>query len=157
MRGACAAASGRTASTAMRFRSSVLTVLMFAATDAPLSAQEGRDMKLEDAGFVMRSADTADKLQRLRRLPPRVFVSRRKGEQRYYLYADPDYCRCVFVGNAAAMQAFKDMAAKGRTLVPPVPNLPAIGVSPENQIVRDMDDDLNSDIQEGDILDYNSL
>ena len=63
------------------------------------AGQEGTDMKLEDMGFIMRPANTPEQMERLRLLPARKFVARAKDGSRYYLYADPDYCQCVFVGN----------------------------------------------------------
>src|ERR1700752_1059044 len=85
------------------------------------ASQEGRDMKLEDVGFVMRPANTQAQLERLRQLPPRKFVSRSKNGRGYYLYADPHYCKCVFVGNELAMKNYQQ-------LVSPPPQAPtAIG------------------------------
>jgi len=105
-------------------------------------------MHLEDAGFIMRPADTPEKLARLRKLPARTFVARNAAGGRYYIYADPDVCKCAFVGDGRAMQAFRDMR---RTPQPDV--VGPGGVSPENQIIRDMDADMG-DVPDGDILDF---
>jgi hypothetical protein len=119
---------------------------------APAAAQLAADMKLEDAGFVMRRADTAQKLERIRALPPRQFVSRSKDGWRYYLYADPDYCRCVFLGDARALQAFRDMR---RARLPQPDNVPADTNWVEDQMIRDMDADAGiGELAEGDILDF---
>ena len=69
-------------------------------------AQLATDMKLEDAGFVMRRADTPDKVARLRLIPPRQFVTRTGKSGRYYLWADPDTCKCVFVDDGRALQSY---------------------------------------------------
>lgn len=114
-----------------------------------VASQLGTDMKLEDAGFVMRRADTADKLNQLKRLPPLRFIARNKGGQRYYVYADPANCQCVFVGNAIAMQAFRDMRSK----VPQPDNVPPSGIRPDVIMENDMDDDVATTITEGSILD----
>jgi hypothetical protein len=121
-------------------------------TGEPVEAQLATDMKLEDAGFVMRSAETAEKLARLRVLPPRQFVSRTGRSGRYYLWADPDTCRCVFLGSERAMQAYRDMRRAG---LPNVDNVPAseTGSDPERMIIRDMDADMG-DVPDGDVLDY---
>src|SRR5262245_55874249 len=71
--------------------------------------QLGTDQRLVDAGFVMRRADTPDKLARARALPQRKFVSRTHRGQRYYLYAELEVCKCVFVGDARALQSFRTM------------------------------------------------
>ena len=68
-------------------------------------------MKLEDMGFVMRLANTPEQMARLRLLPSRKFVARTNGGGRYYLYADPDYCQCVFVGSENAMKNYQALNA----------------------------------------------
>ncbi len=110
--------------------------------DTPGSGhQEATDMHLEDVGFVMRSA-AAQQLERLRALPPRKFVARSIGGRRYYLYADPDLCKCVFLGDEAAMRSYQDLVGQGRVA--------AAG----NMSIEDMDPDLSGSIGPGDILDY---
>lgn len=71
----------------------VLALGVFA--DPAASAQEGTDMKLEDAGFKMRVADTVEKMKHARMIPPRKFIARTKDGKRYYVYSDPDFCKCV--------------------------------------------------------------
>lgn len=119
-------------------------------TGDPADAQLATDMKLEDAGFVMRTADTAEKLARLRVLPPREFVSRTGKSGRYYLWADPDTCRCVFLGSERAMQAYRDMRGAG---LPKADNVPAGGFNQERAVIRSMDADLG-DVADDDVLDY---
>ena len=82
------------------------------------AGQEGNDMKLEDVGFVMRPANTPAQIERLRQLPPRTFIARSKSGRRYFLYADPDYCKCVFVGGALL-----------RIFFPPLPPPPAVSLA----------------------------
>ena len=53
---------------------------------------------LAAAGFVMRPADTAERQQRLRALPPYRLESRTKDGKVVYTYADPDGCQCLYVG-----------------------------------------------------------
>jgi Protein of unknown function (DUF3551) len=104
------------------------------------SHQEATDMHLEDVGFVMRAA-APQQLERLRSLPPRKFVARSIGGRRYYLYADPDLCKCVFLGDEAAVQSYKDLVGQGR-------------LAAGNMSIEDMDPDLSGSIGPGDILDY---
>ncbi len=75
------------------------------------AGQEGMDMRLSDFGFIMRAAATPAQMERLKLLPARTFVTRVKNERRYYLYADPDYCQCVFVGGIRAMKNYLAFAA----------------------------------------------
>src|SRR4051812_2624704 len=52
-------------------RLTALIALVALAGGAPAGAQLAADMKLEDAGFIMRRADTPEKMAQLRKLPPR--------------------------------------------------------------------------------------
>jgi hypothetical protein len=123
----------------MKTAGTVAALLVGLAGDPALAQerQEAADMKLEDAGFVMRPATTPAGLASLRKLPPRRFVSRGQGDKRYFLYADPDTCKCVFVGDAKAMQSFRDMRAK----LPQFRNVPGTGGGVEDVMVTDMDRD----------------
>ena len=113
-------------------------------------AQLAADMKLEDAGFVMRPANTAKEMEHIRRLPPRRFITRVKSGQRYYLYADPELCKCVFIGNAIAFEAYRDM--RKRLQQPDV--VPGAGVTPTDIVASEMDGDLSDVIDDGNILDW---
>jgi hypothetical protein len=126
----------------------VLALGLFGGGAGAQQAQEATDMHLEDVGFVMRAA-TTPQLERLRLLPPRQFVARTAGGRRYYLYADPDLCKCVFLGNEAAMQGYRDLVAA----VAPAP----IGGGPrgaESTLIEEMSPDLSASIAPGDIFDY---
>lgn len=119
-----------------------LISLPLMATDVP--AQLGPEMKLADAGFVMRIAKTPQQMERLKSIPPRRLVARTKNGVRHYLYADPAGCQCVLVGNEQAMRSYRDMVSP-----PPLP--PGLkdfegapsdrGVNVEREMVQEMDDD----------------
>ena len=132
-------------------RARIIAFLIFGLSGGADASQEGKDMKLEDMGFVMRAADTPAQIERLRQLPPRTFVARSKNGRRYYLYADPDYCKCVFVGDETAMRNYRDM-------VSPPPQAPmAIGPgkpSVASEMIQEMDPVLGGTIYDGDILDF---
>ena len=117
----------------------------------PAGAQEARDMKLEDVGFVMRPANTPAQIERLRQLPSRTFVARSKGGRRYYIYADPDYCQCVFLGNELAMRNYRDLVTPPKP--PPMPAGPP-GSSLTGPLVLELAPNLDLTIGDGDILDY---
>ena len=131
-------------------RARIVAFLIFGLSGGADAGQEGRDMKLEDVGFVMRPAETPAQIERLRLLPPRTFIARAKNGRRYYLYADPDYCKCVFVGGELAMKNYQDM-------VSPLPQAPmAIGPgkpSVASEMIQEMDPSLGMTIVDGDILD----
>ncbi len=115
------------------------TAIGFVYAAMPALAQLSADMKLEDVGFTMREANTPQKMARLQRIPPRIFVPHRKNGQLYYVYADPDYCKCAFVGNQAAMQAYRDLVAQRRLQQPD--NVSAGGANVVGEMQQEMDDE----------------
>lgn len=135
--------------TTMRLFTMVLAGALGLSTAGAL-AQLAADMKLEDAGFVMRKADSAEKLVHVKRLPPRKFVSRVKNGQTYYVYADPELCQCVFVGNAVAFEAYRDM----RKRLPQPDKVPGAGLNPTDIVATQMDSDLSDMIENDNILDW---
>jgi hypothetical protein len=108
----------------MRLALAHFAALLAAALSAEPAAagEEGTDMRLEDMGFIMRAATTPAQMERLRLLPPRKFVRRTKEDRRYYLYADPDFCQCVFVGNELAMRNYQVLVSPPSA--PPMPTGP---------------------------------
>jgi hypothetical protein len=121
----------------MRFFLLIAAALLCACGAAQAQTQQlVTDMKLEDSGFTMRRADTPDKLRRVRLLPAHKFVARVKDGKRYYLYADAELCKCVFVGGPTALQTFRDLRR------PPQPD----NVMPSgNSAFYDVIDDMNED------------
>ena len=131
-------------------RARVLAFLVFNLLGGAADAgQEGKDMKLEDVGFVMRPANTPAQIERLRLLPPRTFVARTKDGRRYFLYADPDYCKCVFLGNELAMKNYRDLVSP-----PPLAPMPLgpDGGPVAGSLIQELDPAIP--ILDGDILDY---
>ena len=82
----------------------VLSVALAAATMltgcATFRGSEARSTEelLAAAGFVMRPADTAERQQRLAAMPPYRLESHTKDGKVIYTYADPDRCKCLYVG-----------------------------------------------------------
>ena len=115
----------------------IAAALLFAAP--ALAQQEAIDMRLRSAGFTVRPATTPQEMAHLKRVPPRSMLSRTDQGRRYYVYADPDYCKCVFVGDEQALRTFKDM-------VPPADGQPAAyrstRPSTTELVIRELDDDL---------------
>lgn len=108
---------------------------------AAAESQLGIDMKLADAGFMMRIAKSPRQLERLRTIPPRQLVARTKDGVRHYLYADPDGCQCVLIGNEQAMRSYRDMV-KSAPLPPGVKDFEGApsgaGVNPEREIIHEI-------------------
>ncbi len=136
----------------IRLRS--FAVLAFALVAIPALAQLATDMKLEDAGFQMREANTPAKMAKLTSIPARKFVPHRKAGQLYYVFADPQ-CRCAFVGSPAAMQNYRDMVSRaGNTGLPGVndfsrnPGGGGGGINLENEMQDAMDNDGGGDFDD---------
>jgi hypothetical protein len=87
---------------------SIAAVLFCAAPLAAQSPQEGIDMRLRAAGFKVRVASTPQEIALLRGVPPRAMLSRSDQARRYYVYADPDFCRCVYAGDEQALRTYKE-------------------------------------------------
>jgi hypothetical protein len=129
----------------------LLAILIFGYfCDPGVSGQEATDMKLRDAGFIARVADSPAQIARLRTVPAHKFIRRKKAGRTYFMYVDPDTCKCVFLGDEDAMRTYRDMVTA--QLQQPDVVQPS-GVAPERQI-EDLDDDAAGLITEGDILDY---
>jgi hypothetical protein len=82
----------------------VLSLALAAATlltgCATIRSSEARSTEqvLAAAGFVMRPADTAERQQRLAAMPPYRLQHHTKDGKVVYTYADPDGCKCLYVG-----------------------------------------------------------
>ena len=133
----------------MRAGTARLLVLLVAGwfCEPGVAGQEATDMFLKDAGFVVRVADTPAERARLRAVPARKFLRRHKEGHAYYIYVDPDACRCAFLGDEDAMKTYRDMVAR-------IPDGPmGAGLRPELEI-NDMNAAAWGDVPEGDILDF---
>jgi hypothetical protein len=64
---------------------------------------------LSQAGFRELSADTPEKISHLQTLPTRKFVKRNRDGKTYYVYADPDYCKCLYVGTVQQYAQYRSL------------------------------------------------
>jgi hypothetical protein len=114
-----------------------------------------RDRLLEQSGFFMRPADTPRKIERMKLLPPLRFVARTTPRGRYYLFADPKLCICVFVGNQRAMDNFQSQLINvPASELAPMQAVPASNGKPPYVLVHEMGEDMFGDPVEDDILEY---
>lgn len=67
---------------------------------------------LAAAGFHAKPADSPEKLGSLGSLPPHKLVSQKKDDQFVYVYADPDYCRCMWIGGPSEYSAYQRIIAE---------------------------------------------
>jgi hypothetical protein len=113
-----------------------------------------RDRLLEQAGFIMRSADTPQKVARMNWLPPLQFLARNSPHGRYYLFADPNLCVCIFVGNEQALSNYKSQVMQvPASELAPTQNAPAASPNPFVE-VHEIGEDVFGDPVDEDILEY---
>jgi hypothetical protein len=92
----------------------ILLALTLAATAAVVGCAALREREIRDvedmlaaSGFVMRLADMAEKAVNLQGFPPHRLVLQQRDGQPYYVYADPEVCKCVWVGDQKAYGQFQ--------------------------------------------------
>lgn len=75
---------------------------------------EDKETDLAAAGFVAQPADTPERQAMLRRLPPNKFLTRARGNNVSYVYADPVNCKCLYVGNQQAYSRYSQARQQQR-------------------------------------------
>jgi hypothetical protein len=83
----------------MRFVYLAIPLLALSAC-AAIHRQEAADSEvlLKQAGFHTRAADSPERQQDLVTMPSRQIVERDQNGAAVYSFADPDNCRCLYVG-----------------------------------------------------------
>lgn len=97
-----------------------LALALIAATCAAGCAESARhranriEPMLAASGFRMHPADTDDREQKLANLPPLklqyFFIN---GHPRYW-FADPKYCKCIYIGGEEDYQKYQQLRLKER-------------------------------------------
>jgi hypothetical protein len=107
---------------AMRVRTSwtisssagVLTLLLAAMMCGCASFRQSEIRETEDllaaAGFTMKRADSAEKTTEAGNLPPHKFVVIHRNGAPYYIYADPEVCQCIWVGDQQQYSRFQQLS-----------------------------------------------
>ena len=90
----------------------IRSTLMFLAVCAAVSAcaaqvQNKEDMLVALAGFTLVPANTPQRQASLSALPPHKFVHQVRNNTVIYTYADPTICDCLYVGNQAAYDRYR--------------------------------------------------
>ena len=93
-----------------------LTLILTAgAVCATLSACTQVDRNTDDmligAGFTAVPANTPQRYAALASMPPHTFVHEMRRGKMLYAYADPTPCDCVFIGDQAAYNRYRDRAS----------------------------------------------
>ena len=65
---------------------------------------------LAAAGFQMKFADTPERIDELANLPQRTLAPQERDGELFYVYADPKYCKCLYVGTGKAYERYQKLA-----------------------------------------------
>lgn len=65
---------------------------------------------LAAAGFRMKPADTPEKLAKLQTLPQRKIFTQVKDGEPVYLFADAEFCKCVYAGRQPQYDRYQRLA-----------------------------------------------
>ncbi len=69
---------------------------------------------LSAAGFRVQPANTPAQEAFLDSLPPRRLVLVRRDSKPAWIYTDPRFCHCLYIGGAHAYQAFEQLSVRQR-------------------------------------------
>jgi hypothetical protein len=89
----------------MKFR--LTGVALAFALGACTSAVVQKEDLLVAAGFTYRPAATPQTVVALKALPPHRFIPQTRNGQTVWIYADPAICGCLYAGDQAAYQRYK--------------------------------------------------
>ncbi len=67
---------------------------------------------LRSAGFVLIPADTPQRIEAMRTLPPLVFSQVMREGRSYFVYADPRSCMCLWVGTLEQLHRYGELASE---------------------------------------------
>jgi hypothetical protein len=81
--------------------------VLVSACATPQQVVQNREDLLAAAGFTIRPANTPQRQDLLRTLPPNRFVQRVRGDRVLYLYADPLVCACLYIGDQVAYGRYR--------------------------------------------------
>ena len=82
--------------------------------DAVFTSSVARDVEtqLGLAGFHIVPADTPQRIEAMRGMPPLSFSRVLRNGRQYFVYADPVSCLCLYVGTPANYERFLQLAAE---------------------------------------------
>jgi hypothetical protein len=91
--------------------------LVVAALLVGCTAIEGDDARdteqqLAAAGFDIKLADSPARREHLETLPQHQLVRFERDGRPYYVFADPEWCKCMYAGNQADYDAYQRLAAQ---------------------------------------------
>jgi hypothetical protein len=72
-------------------------------------AVENTEGLLTQAGLRRVPADTPQRAEHLQTMRPHRLIRRKSDGRSYYVYGDPDYCKCLFVGSESAYATYRTL------------------------------------------------
>jgi hypothetical protein len=69
-----------------------------------------KERTLAAAGFQMKFADTPEQLSQIQGLPQRKLTRVPDGTELRFVYADSNYCKCLYVGTESAYDRYQRIA-----------------------------------------------
>src|ERR1700753_1928294 len=91
----------------LRMRSFVVLLATSVAVAACAAQVQNKEDMLAAAGFTLVPANTPQRQASLSSLPPHKFVHQVRNNVVLYTYADPTICDCLYVGNQAAYDRYR--------------------------------------------------
>jgi hypothetical protein len=72
-------------------------------------AVSNTEVLLSEAGFRKVPADTPQRAEHLQTMAAHKLIRRQSDGKPYYVYADPAYCQCMYVGSESAYATYKTL------------------------------------------------
>jgi hypothetical protein len=91
----------------------LLTLLLLAALALACASVKARSTEslLESAGFKSVAANTPERIELLKTLPAKKVTAVDRNGQTFYVYSDPDGCRCLRVGREEQNEMYQRLVA----------------------------------------------
>jgi len=67
---------------------------------------QGQENALAAAGFSIRLANTPERQHELATLPPHQIAFQEREGKTVFVYADPTFCHCLYIGDESAYQKY---------------------------------------------------
>jgi len=94
----------------IRIRSSLLVFVVCVGVTACAAQVQNKENLLAAAGFTVVPANTPQRQASLATLPSHKFVQQTRNNEVIFTYADPTICDCLYVGNQAAYDRYRQEA-----------------------------------------------
>lgn len=89
-----------------------MVALVAACTTFERDDAEDTEAQLAAAGFDIKLADNPARREHVETLPQHKLVRFDRDGRPYYVYADPEWCKCMYVGNQADYDAYQRLTAQ---------------------------------------------